>query len=139
MKKKIKTLFFLLLSLILILPIIFYSFFGLRIILTLHSPLRQSEEQIQTWLLEEVPIGSSRNEVRMFLNGIRNEWWRGSDRYARNQGIHEFENLMRVALGNHITFLLIPFPIPFEEWVSVNWQFDRSGILIAIEVEKGVK
>jgi len=120
---------------------LYYSYFSLQIAFASHSPLRQSEARIQAWLLREVPIGSSRADVRVFFNEIRHEWWRRDEENYRNQDFMVSENSVSMHLGRHIALrpMLFIIPIAIEERVSATWRFDESGRLIAVEVRKGVK
>ena len=116
---------------------LYYSYFSLQIAFTSHSPLRRSEAQIQAWLLKEVPVGSSRADVRAFYIEIRNRWWRGRGPF-QNQG---FATLApdTLYLGSQITFgfRFFPFPIAIYENVSATWIFDEDGALVDVIVRKG--
>lgn len=92
-------------------------------VLPLRNPLRREPDQIAAYLLEQAPLGSTRDEVQSLVRD--RGWtiaWVGEDETPGGIGAR---------LGEYQGF-----PVPMA--VYANWVFDRDGRLQEIRVRKAM-
>lgn len=96
--------------------------------------LRRSEATIRARLLEEVPLGSSMDQV---LRQIAKHGWDLDHIDEKNGFYHQRQNPPRIVGAKSIRASLGDYRgIPFMVNVTVFWGFDASGSLIDIWVWK---
>ncbi len=91
-------------------------------VLPLLNPLRRSENRIAASLLEETPLGTTREEVETFV--CDRGWGHGG--LAQDFGR---DDALSVTMGHYQDF-------PFDVTVFACWRFDEHGRLRTVEVNK---
>ena len=97
------------------------------------NPLRKSEESIRQQLLQEMPMGSDREEVRVIIEN--NEWEVGFDRDIGYKDFGGF-GVNGTKSINAIIGQYYEIPIPLTTFVEVFWGFDEDDKLVDIALRK---
>ena len=96
-------------------------------------PLRGSEAKIRMWLLQEVPLGSSPQQLDQFIGRkrlLKYGEWRGKPFSSRTYPAEPGYHIVSVELGKYQGF-------PWVRVVAVRWSFDAEEKLRDVKVEKG--
>ena len=144
-EKKMK-LIFLILTVSIILLLCLSIFLPMMI-----NPVRRPASSLRNWILQQVEVGSSLDEVFVFLDDM--EWKRPSElsdvplviRYSRPRIPFSMEHIqeedviigtqaMRTSIPTYISPLPLPIGIPMG--AHVYWAFCESGYLVDIRVIK---
>ena len=90
------------------------------------NPMRRSESEIQEWVLQKTPLGSSREEV---MAVIAKEPWLGHSKFG-GVGTPSSVSDIGAQLGSYQGF-------PWHCRVDAYWSFDDQGKLIKVHVIRG--
>lgn len=115
------------------------GFIGMQI--SAKNPLRKPESDIKFWILKEVPLGSSVDQVKAF---IKSQGWKLDSEWHGNPGTVSSEtaypsakNFPGVLGGYFIGADLGEYQgIPWQISVDAYWGFDSEKKLIDLRVRK---
>jgi hypothetical protein len=101
------------------------------------NPLRRSEENIKSMLLEVTPIGSKESDVRTIVEqkGWLSPRYSGTTGFRKQETGRASEIVGKTSIRGHLGSYL-GFPVPLPTDVTVFWGFDGDSVLIDVWVWK---
>jgi hypothetical protein len=105
------------------------------------GPLRKSQSDLKAWILKEVPLGSSVDQVKALIKGqgwkLLAEWHGNPGKVSSDTAYPSIKDYPGVKGEYFIHADLGSYQgIPFRVGVDAHWGFDSTGKLLDLRIRK---